>query len=364
MSTKYYLPSKITSYLKRLLVYYENSKENTYVQIIKSARIIVLEETGYDQWDGRAQYGHDVKFFLPISILGKIDVSYQDKHCSRLCKDLNGCAQSVENEFFRRVYFDLDDETDPEFQEAFPWSQSASANPDAITFWEPGQLRAFISHRDRHKNWAKMAASALEAYGISSFVAHDTIEPMTTWHLEIVKALHTMEVMIAFITDDFHESEWTNQELGFAIGKNIPVVPIKLESKDPAGFIATMQALKCRIDDPEGMAADVYSVIAEKLGSKTRLQGTLISAFLAAPDFFETKSRFDRMAGVITSLSDDELQTILEGFKNNYQLHNCYHLSYYNRMINFLEKTTMHKFEWKGKEIRVLKQTVDDQIPF
>ena len=35
-------------------------------------------------------------------------------------------------------------------------------------------------------------------------VAHDTIAPMTEWRLEIMRGLETMEVMLVFLTDDFH----------------------------------------------------------------------------------------------------------------------------------------------------------------
>ena len=69
---------------------------------------------------------------------------------------------------------------------------------------------------------ARRLGDALCAYGISPFVAHDTIVPMKTWQLEIEKGLETMEVMLAFLTDDFHQSTWTNQEIGYALGKSVP----------------------------------------------------------------------------------------------------------------------------------------------
>lgn len=123
-------------------------------------------------------------------------------------------------------------------------NQSMYVDPDKLSIWKRNCLKLFISHRDTHKAEARRLADALEAYGISAFVAHDTIEPMTTWQHEIEKGLQTMEVMLAFVTDDFEKSVWTNQEVGYALGKGAPIIPVKFEHKDPPGFIGSKQALK------------------------------------------------------------------------------------------------------------------------
>ena len=104
--------------------------------------------------------------------------------------------------------------------------------PDTLSDWAgtDGVIRLFISHRDAYKAAAKELAMSLEEYGISAFVAHDTIQPMTTWQHEILKGLQLMEFMLAFITDDFFESPWTNQEIGYALGNSIPIISLKLEN--------------------------------------------------------------------------------------------------------------------------------------
>jgi TIR domain len=110
----------------------------------------------------------------------------------------------------------------------------------------------------------------LETYGVSAFVAHDTIEPMSTWQREIEKGLETMEIMLAFITDDFHESSWTNQEIGYALGKDIPVIPVKLEGRDPDGFIGATQAVKGRLEQPSACVKKIYEILCDK----ARAEGT------------------------------------------------------------------------------------------
>ncbi len=364
MTSKHYLPSKINSYLRRLQVECAGDGHDLLSEIISAARICVIEETDYDNWNG-GTYGHDVKFFLPIEVLGKVKVREQQEIADGIRNDLNICAQAVENEHFRAVSFELDDENDPTYQQAALLSRRPQVNPDALAIWKVGQIRLFISHRDNQKAAATALATALEEYGISAFVAHDTIQPMTTWQYEIVKGLETMEIMLAFITDDFHGSTWTNQEIGFALGRNIPVISLKLQQTDPSGFIGNVQAMKGCLDSPSSSAPDIYKLIADKLGNKERLQSALILAFVQSPDFLEAKVRFDRLAGVVERLSDEEVEQIIRGFRENDQLHNANYLtSKYERLKNFLERCTGKQFVTVGKAISSVVEDAADEVPF
>jgi len=368
LSSKHYLPSKIGSYFKRLELEYARSNNSSLRELISSARVTVIEETSYDNWNG-GTYTHDVKLFLPSEIIGKISFAEQKQICDELRDDLNKCASSVENESFRLVDLELTDESDPEYQRAVSLAQQPHTNPDTLSIWKPGHLRLFISHKDKHKAAARDLADALSKYGISAFVAHDTIEPMTTWQREIEKGLETMEVMLAFITDDFHDSVWTNQEVGYALGKSVPVISVKLERKSPTGFIGSKQALKGDLENPVQSAPAIYKLLVENLGQKGRLRQTLIATFCSSPDFNETRDRFGRLSETISTLSSDEVNQIQQAFASNDQLHDAYYLKYYDRLTNFMKKCTGKEFEIDGKSLiaktlKANKHDMDDEIPF
>ena len=38
----------------------------------------------------------------------------------------------------------------------------------------------------------------------------------------------SMDVLLALITKDFDKSNWTAQEIGFVLGRNVPVVQLKM----------------------------------------------------------------------------------------------------------------------------------------
>ncbi|MCY4643047.1 MAG: toll/interleukin-1 receptor domain-containing protein [Bacteriovoracales bacterium] len=102
----------------------------------------------------------------------------------------------------------------------------------------------FLSHRvsNRHNVSIKLKTE-LEKSNIKCFVAHDDIIPGSVWEQEILNALRSTHFFVAIITDDFHESSWTNQEIGYACSKKIPRISLKVGGSDPQGFMASKQAI-------------------------------------------------------------------------------------------------------------------------
>src|SRR5208283_1859713 len=79
------------------------------------------------------------------------------------------------------------------------------------------------------------------------FVAHEDIHPTTEWQNEIENALFSMDAFVALMTQEFHDSLWTDQEVGVAFGRGVPIIAVKL-GRDPYGFIGKFQALSCSWD--------------------------------------------------------------------------------------------------------------------
>lgn len=337
--SEYQLPAKVPAYLRRLKTEYA-SDDPKLAEVLGAARIEIVEAAGHDNWNGGTAL-HDVRLFLPPEVIGHIKVKDQSSVASKICSDLNACAMAFSNEGFQQVVLEIEDPEDPAYQRARPLTTTQGALTDTSGIWRPGHIRLFISHRDKRKAAAHELADALETYGISAFVAHDTIQPMTTWKDEILKGLNTMDVMLAIVTDDFDQSYWTQQEVGFALGRGINVIPLKVGVKDPPGFISSTQALRGKLDALASSAPEIYDVLANKLGNKSRLQGALVSAFCEAPSFPEAIERFNRLEKLVVSLTDDEYVEIASAFLSNSQLHGSIYLTNHNeRLKRFLTKAT------------------------
>lgn len=353
MDIKLQLPNKIGSYLRRLKIEYDQYEDEFFSNIVGSAKVFIREPSRTYEDFGGVRHDYDIVFFLPAFVMERIDLRKEKSYREEIRKDLERC-KDVEDEFFQNVFFVCENENDEEYRQAVSLDARPRVDPETLDIWKPGRVRLFISHRDKHKKEARELADSLEAYGISSFVAHDAIGAMTEWQVEIMKGLETMEIMLTFITDDFHKSVWTNQEIGFALARDVPILSLKLQNSDPKGFISSEQALRGTLKDPADSAPQIYKLLGEKLNCRNRLQRALVTAFVKSSSFSETERKFDQLSEVVDNLSKQERRLIIQGFKNNSQLNGCFHLTNRNRLINFLEQTTGKKYSIAGNKIKSL----------
>src|ERR1700710_268345 len=94
-------------------------------------------------------------------------------------------------------------------------------------FWIKGCFKVFISHLSAQQAFAGQLQNELRDFGLSCFVAHKDVEPTTEWQTEIETALATADSMVALLHPDFHKSKWTDQEIGYAMGRDIPIFAVK-----------------------------------------------------------------------------------------------------------------------------------------
>jgi hypothetical protein len=141
------------------------------------------------------------------------------------------------------------------------------------SFWRDGYFNLFISHLASDKISAHDLKNKLEGYSISGFVAHSDIEPTKEWQDEIELALRTCDALVALMIPGFHESKWTDQEIGLALGRDLLIMPVRM-GQDPYGFIGKFQAIN--FTDIDKVALDIFeSLLRNKKTSKKIAQGVL-----------------------------------------------------------------------------------------
>jgi hypothetical protein len=132
-------------------------------------------------------------------------------------------------------------------------------------------FRLFISHISTHKGKATRLKDCLTRWGISGFVAHEDIHPTLDWQHEIEKALATMDAFLSMHTPGFSQSIWTQQEIGYAVGRGIKIIPFKM-GEDPTGFISKWQALPRRDRSAEQIASEVETILSEDARTAPKLK--------------------------------------------------------------------------------------------
>ncbi len=176
-------------------------------------------------------------------------------------------------------------------------AQHLGFNPDfpaghAIepSFWRPGMFRLFISHLSAHKRWAADLQDALLYFGISGFVAHNDIEPALEWQIQIETALSTCDSLIALMHGGFHESNWTDQEIGFAMGRGVPVFAVRFDAT-PFGFIGRFQAFNGNDSEPSELAEALFDTYRKNKQTRRTMAAALVTLFVNSNSFARARTQ-------------------------------------------------------------------------
>lgn len=179
--------------------------------------------------------------------------------------------------------------------------------------------RLFISHKADDKQLAMgIKARLRDHYGIASFVAHEDIEPSKEWQREIERVLGEMDGLIALLTPEFRDSPWTDQEIGFALGRKVPVISVRL-GMDPYGFIGKYQAILGGNKTPDALADEIAITFFKNSDRGDRR----IDAYLAR---LRHAGSFDTANGLFTRLSEfkymspEQEQCLVDIFNTNSQV--------------------------------------------
>ena len=165
--------------------------------------------------------------------------------------------------------------------------ESAPAATDP-QFWGRGMLRIFLSHLAAHRLFAAKLQEALLDFGISTFVAHSDIEPTHDWQTQIETALSTCDALVALLHPKFHESNWTDQEVGYAVGRGVPVFSVRL-GQDPYGFIGRFQAFAGG-DAPE-LAVELFTAYRKNKQTQRKMAEALVARFVESESYADAKAR-------------------------------------------------------------------------
>ena len=238
------LPKKIDRHLATLSKFYAEKGDLDIQALIVNAQPRVHEECNLipGSWNS-VTYGHALYLAVPESIFLK----YVENRCvieDRIRFDLNK-LNSISDECYTEVVIELEDASDPGWrnESGLLIDGKRVVSPTAINgIWEEGCFRAFLSHKSGMKKETAALKEQLRLYGISCFVAHQDIPPTKEWQDQIENALASMDGFVALLTNDFHDSDWTDQEVGYAFAMGVPMIAVNL-GKDPYGFIGKFQGL-------------------------------------------------------------------------------------------------------------------------
>ena len=236
--------------------------------------------------------------------------------------------------------------------------------------WGPGAIRVFLSHKAEYKEMASGIKDRLSAYSIASFVAHEDIEPMREWIGEIEVALSSMDVLVALLTDKFSESNWTDQEVGIAIGRGVPVIPVRL-GKDPYGFIGKYQAIsEFNSNSSAAKIGDAICKIILKsdkisVAKKGLTRDSIVDDYIARVAQSGSFARSNDLAQHLPNLktlSASQEEALVRAFNENYQVR--YSFDFGAEIAPSLKRLTGHDYAFNDDRRLIRLADLGDDPPF
>jgi hypothetical protein len=292
----------------------------------------------------------------------------KDKHSTRICADI-GKLDNTQNEFIEQVFLEMQPVDSDQWREnsgvLSPRIGASSIPGHALSrIWDTGHVRVFLTHKATCKREASKLKQSLARCGISSFVAHEDIEPTEEWQKEIERALFSMDAIVALLTEDYHDSDWTDQEVGVAIGRGVPVIAIRL-GRDPYGLMGKGQGVGgCDWADTSSMAARVVEVLHKRLPDKSRLFEAILSAYASSEGWKDSAWKVKNLLAVYEALTENQVERVMDAYRNSEQ--NKHSFAGMSNLKPLLEKWTEKKWKVANNELVPVTDigSQKEEIPF
>jgi hypothetical protein len=306
------LPKNIDRLLATLSKTYEREEEWELQNIIVNSTVQVDAGWSYD-----GSHGHAISFFLPEQLYHfglREKASIEEK-----IKDHLNHLQRFPNEHVWQVTVGIDISADGDWRENSGMLVTAKRTvpPSAEKRIWVGEntFRVFLSHISEFKSHTAVVKDRLRVFGISSFVAHEDIEPELKWQNEIELALASMHAFVALVTPGFHESKWTDQEVGFAFARRVPLIAVRLGT-DPNGFIADRQAMT-------STWATCATDIVKRLIKHDKMLTAYIHALHECPHYM-VGNVLAEVLPAITVITNEQIDTLVNVCNRNFALRVSY----------------------------------------
>lgn len=309
-TSKFELPSKIDNYLALLSKRYAKAGHRLLQEIVVNAKVRVVEEWTSDNWNGGV-YGHALYLTIPEALyLGTVD--NKNELQNTIETDINQ-LKHVSDEYIATVGFEMEFAANGDWRREsglLMTSQRSVPIEAANRIWQDG-FRLFFSHKTEVKHETANIKQRLSQFGFTCFVAHMDIHPTQAWQDEIENALETMDGFVALLTTGFHDSKWTDQEVGYAVARGVPIIAVRLGT-DPYGFIGKFQALSCGWED-------AALEIAKLLISNARMFEAYLSALRQCHSFIDANI-LGSLLPAIKSLTPQQASDLVDAYNANAEI--------------------------------------------
>ena len=313
---EFILPNNIESYLETLHNIYQEEGETILDLIVVNAKPAIDEGYEHDNWNGGID-GHLITLLIPINIYVKVRGSIDD-YSQRILHDLRAFADT-DNEYFcgLSIHPQQRKNANHRWREESGLLQDSNyeapiTNDEINDIWGNDKMyRVFLSHKSEDKKLTHNIKKALSKYGVSCFVAHDDIKPGKEWAKTIENAIFSADSCVALMSSTYHDSCWTDQEIGCAYGRRIPVILAKI-GMPPYGLVGKIQAVATTWEDaPKNLLPLLLK------------ESKMVDAYITACEGCQSFDAGNVLAEAlehISSITEEQIDKLVTAYVGNSQL--------------------------------------------
>lgn len=303
-------PKPVGEVVATLASIYRHQGRNEILEILENANAF-FEQTNYDNWNGGV-YTWAFRLEVPVAIYVSIEPQLTAIE-QEISTKLKSIARNYPNEHVGEVTIV------PIAPGSLVLRQNTAYSDTEIQhIWPNGRFRLFLSHVSQHKTEVSNLKLQLAARGITGFVAHEDIEPSLEWLPEIELGLCTMHALAALVTPDFQSSKWTNQEIGWALGRGILVVPVRLGA-DPYGFAGKYQGVTGNLEQSAELAESIVQALLSNPQTRSKMRIGIVTAFSGSNSYKQAIALSKQLA-VLTGYTDAEKSLLWKACEENSQI--------------------------------------------
>lgn len=104
-----------------------------------------------------------------------------------------------------------------------------------------GTIKTFIGYSSRDEPYVARLCKSLDTVGANPYVAEWWLEAGRPLAEKIEKNIAVSTCLVALLSDEANRSPWVHEEIGYAMAKGIPVIPVVEDGVKIRGFLEGLE---------------------------------------------------------------------------------------------------------------------------
>ena len=261
-----------------------------------------------------------LQLHLPLNYMRRSGLKYDvlAEAYGFLLKEDNG--SSIAEHYYKRDYDRIMEYSERKF--TYPKLYDRIRKKGLVSTKElKGQrIKTFLSYHTEDKEKAKTVKTELEKAGIGCFLAPYDIPAGTKFREVLFKEIKSCNAFIPLISENYHTSGYSDQELGIALGIGKPVIPLCIDSTSPYGFIEGYQCVCSNDGDIASAIPKLAKSISEFTPSSIEKYADLRIKNLSEASSFASAAYWARQLENVSEFTNEQLQKITDVLHTNDQV--------------------------------------------